>query len=117
MSETLFKEVHYTLGNLVADIGLGRIGLPDIQRPFVWSNAKVRELFDSMYRGYPVGYFLFWQTGAEGVDTKVIGDLNKQKVPSLLIVDGQQRSPEGTGMNRTEANRQVRAIREKIKNA
>ena len=91
MSETLFKEVHYSLGGLINDIGLGRIGLPDIQRPFVWANAKVRDLFDSMYRGYPVGYFLFWQTGAEGVDTKVIGDTNKQKAPSLLIVDGQQR--------------------------
>lgn len=91
MSDTLFKEVHYSLGSLISDIGLGRIGLPDIQRPFVWANAKVRDLFDSMYRGYPVGYFLFWQTGAEGVDTKVIGDANKQKTPSLLIVDGQQR--------------------------
>ena len=89
--ETLFKEVHYNLGGLINDIGLGRIGLPDIQRPFVWANAKVRDLFDSMYRGYPVGYFLFWQTGAEGVDTKVIGDASKQKAPSLLIVDGQQR--------------------------
>lgn len=91
MTDTLFKEVHYSLGGLISDIGLGRIGLPDIQRPFVWANAKVRDLFDSMYRGYPVGYFLFWQTGAEGVDTKVIGDTNKQKAPSLLIVDGQQR--------------------------
>lgn len=91
MTDTLFKEVHYSLGGLINDIGLGRIGLPDIQRPFVWANAKVRDLFDSMYRGYPVGYFLFWQTGAEGVDTKVIGDTNKQKTPSLLIVDGQQR--------------------------
>jgi hypothetical protein len=91
MTDTLFKEVHYSLGGLINDIGLGRIGLPDIQRPFVWANAKVRDLFDSMYRGYPVGYFLFWQTGAEGVETKVIGDTNKQKSPSLLIVDGQQR--------------------------
>jgi len=91
VTETLFKEVHYSLGSLISDIRLGRIGLPDIQRPFVWANAKVRDLFDSMYRGYPVGYFLFWQTGAEGVETKVIGDTNKQKVPSLLIVDGQQR--------------------------
>ena len=91
MTDTLFKEVHYSLGGLINDIGLGRIGLPDIQRPFVWANAKVRDLFDSMYRGYPVGYFLFWQTGAEGVDTKVIGDAHKQKAPSLLIVDGQQR--------------------------
>lgn len=91
MTETLFKEVHYSLGGLINDIGLGRIGLPDIQRPFVWANSKVRDLFDSMYRGYPVGYFLFWQTGAEGADTKVIGEANKQKTPSLLIVDGQQR--------------------------
>ncbi|WP_082091363.1 DUF262 domain-containing protein [Paracidovorax citrulli] len=91
MTDTLFKEVHYSLGSLINDIGLGRISLPEIQRPFVWADAKVRDLFDSMYRGYPVGYFLFWQTGAEGVETKVISDANKQKVPSLLIVDGQQR--------------------------
>lgn len=37
MSETLFKEVHYPLGALINDIGL-----PDMQRPFVWANAKVR---------------------------------------------------------------------------
>lgn len=91
MAETLFKEVHYTLGGLIHDIGLGRIGLPDIQRPFVWPNAKVRDLFDSMYKGYPVGYFLFWQTGAEDAGSKVIGADAKQKAPSLLIVDGQQR--------------------------
>ena len=91
MTDTLFKEVRYTLGGLVNGIGMGQIGLPDIQRPFVWSNAKVRDLFDSMYRGYPVGFFLFWETGAEGVETKVIGEANKQKTPSLLIVDGQQR--------------------------
>ncbi|GAA5175580.1 DUF262 domain-containing protein [Niveibacterium umoris] len=87
----MFKEVRYTLGGLVNGISMGQIGLPDIQRPFVWSNAKVRDLFDSMYRGYPVGFFLFWETGAEGVDAKVIGDTHKQKAPSLLIVDGQQR--------------------------
>lgn len=91
MSETLFKEVRYTLGGLVNGISMGQIGLPDIQRPFVWSNAKVRDLFDSMYRGYPVGFFLFWETGADGVETRVIGDTSKQKTPSLLIVDGQQR--------------------------
>ena len=91
MMDTLFKEVHYTLGVLIQDIGLGRIGLPDIQRPFVWSNAKVRDLFDSMFKGYPVGYFLFWQTGAFDSGNKTIGVDAKQKEPSLLIVDGQQR--------------------------
>ncbi|TVT50505.1 MAG: DUF262 domain-containing protein [Denitromonas halophila] len=91
MSERLFKEVNYTLGVLLNEIKLGVIGLPDIQRPFVWPNAKVRDLFDSMYKGYPVGYFLFWQTGADDVGTKGIGQDAKQKAPSLLIVDGQQR--------------------------
>lgn len=91
MNERLFKEVNYTLGVLLNEIKLGVIGLPDIQRPFVWPNAKVRDLFDSMYKGYPVGYFLFWQTGAEEVGTKGIGQGQKQKFPALLIVDGQQR--------------------------
>lgn len=70
MNERLFKEVNYTLGVLLSQIKLGVIGLPDIQRPFVWPNAKVRDLFDSMYKGYPVGYFLFWQTGADEVGAK-----------------------------------------------
>ena len=48
MSDTVFTEVRYSLGNLLNDIELGEIGLPEIQRPFVWKNAKVRDLFDSM---------------------------------------------------------------------
>lgn len=61
MSElkTCFKKVDYDLSGLLHYIEIGDIALPDIQRPFVWSNAKVRDLFDSMYRGFPVGYFLF----------------------------------------------------------
>jgi uncharacterized protein with ParB-like and HNH nuclease domain len=51
VSETLFKQVNYTLGSLIEFIGLGQIGLPDQQRPFVWKDSKVRDLFDSMYRG------------------------------------------------------------------
>ena len=90
MSTTLFKEVSYSLAVLVGNIQMGSIGLPDIQRPFVWKNAKVRDLFDSMYRGYPVGYFLFWENQV-GEKSKQIGANNHQKVPNLLIVDGQQR--------------------------
>ena len=51
MSETGFTKVDYDLGALVKFIALGEIGLPDIQRSFVWKNAKVRDLFDSLYRG------------------------------------------------------------------
>jgi hypothetical protein len=87
---TLFKEVNYNLTTLIQQIDLGVIGLPDIQRPFVWKDTKVRDLFDSMYKGYPVGYFLFWaNANIEG--TKGIGTVTKQKHPTLLIVDGQQR--------------------------
>lgn len=90
MSKPLFKEVSYSLSKLMDDVEMGEIGLPDIQRPFVWKNSKVRDLFDSMYQGYPVGYLLFWETDAEkGV--KQIGTYSHQKVPHLLIVDGQQR--------------------------
>lgn len=59
MSTTLFKKVDYSLSKLIHDIDHGDIGLPDIQRPFVWKPSKVRDLFDSMYRGFPVGYFFF----------------------------------------------------------
>ena len=87
---TLFKEVSYNLATLIQQIDMGIIGLPDIQRPFVWPDTKVRDLFDSMYKGYPVGYFLFW-ANANVEHTKGIGTSIKQKHPNLLIVDGQQR--------------------------
>ncbi len=87
---TLFKEVSYNLTTLIQQIDMGIIGLPDIQRPFVWPDTKVRDLFDSMYKGYPVGYFLFW-ANANVEHTKGIGTSAKQKHPNLLIVDGQQR--------------------------
>lgn len=87
---TLFKEVNYSLAKLIHDIDMGEIGLPEIQRPFVWPNTKVRDLFDSMYKGFPVGYLLFWSNGLGG-GHRQIGVNGKQKVPHLLIVDGQQR--------------------------
>jgi len=85
MSETVFTKVDYDLGALIKFIGLGEIGLPDIQRPFVWKNAKVRDLFDSMYKGYPVGYLLFWQNGL-AADTRTIGADTKQKPPRLVAI-------------------------------
>lgn len=90
MAQVLFRKVDYSLTKLVEDIDIGEIGLPDIQRPFVWPDKKVRDLFDSMYKGYPVGYLLFWENGLPG-EHRVIGTGEKQKAPRLLIVDGQQR--------------------------
>ena len=89
----VFKTTDYTIGKLVDDIEIGDIALPDIQRPFVWYRkiSKVRDLFDSIYRGYPIGYLLFWEN-ANRSDYKNIGfDEKKRKIPRFLIIDGQQR--------------------------
>jgi hypothetical protein len=93
MSElkTCFKKVDYDLSGLLHYIDIGDIGLPDIQRPFVWSNAKVRDLFDSMYRGFPVGYFLFWENATNGVGKQIGVGAKQHPVAHRLIVDGQQR--------------------------
>ena len=89
----VFKTTDYTIGKLIDDIEIGDIALPDIQRPFVWYKkiSKVRDLFDSIYRGYPIGYLLFWEN-ANRNDYKNIGfDEKKRKIPRFLIIDGQQR--------------------------
>jgi len=90
MATTLFKDTTYSVFGLMEDIKQGEVALPDIQRPFVWGASKVRDLLDSMYKGFPVGYLLFWETGVEA-GARQIGIDTKEKVPRLLIVDGQQR--------------------------
>ena len=87
---TLYRDTGYSLTHLIEDVKHGNIALPEIQRPFVWSATKIRALFDSMYRGYPVGTLLFWETGSD-VRTKQVGGGDVDKVAKLLIVDGQQR--------------------------
>jgi len=87
---TLYRDTGYSLTHLIEDIQHGNLALPDIQRPFVWSSTKIRDLFDSMYRGYPVGTLMFWETGAE-VGTRQVGGGERDRVAKLLIVDGQQR--------------------------
>jgi len=86
-----FKKVDLTLGDLLTYIDIGDVGLPDIQRPFVWSNAKIRDLFDSMYRGFPVGYLLLWRNATAPGARQIGLGAKEHRVPSLLIVDGQQR--------------------------
>ena len=90
MAITVFKDSSYNLSTLLEEIDRGEIALPDIQRPFVWKSTKVRDLFDSMYRGLPVGHLLFWATGAE-MGARRIGTHAHEAAPRLMIVDGQQR--------------------------
>jgi uncharacterized protein with ParB-like and HNH nuclease domain len=85
----IFKTVSWQVEQLVNYISTGSIQLPDLQRPFVWPATKVRDLFDSMYRGYPVGELMFWDVAAEG-ETRTIAT-QAQLGASHQIVDGQQR--------------------------
>ena len=83
----LFTTTNFPVTALIEEIDLGKIGLPELQRPFVWPNVNVRNLFDSLYRGYPAGFLLFWETGADA-GLKRISFKNDQTVPKLAIVDG-----------------------------
>lgn len=61
------------------------IAIPEIQRPFVWDAAKVRDLIDSLYQGYPIGYIVTWQNP----DVKLKdGTTSSGK---KILIDGQQR--------------------------
>ena len=93
MSSTLFKNVPSKVGDLVHDVMTGRIGLPDLQRPFVWKDNKVRELLDSMIKGYPIGYIMLWESPNDYETRKnSIGSNTKTyDEPKELVIDGQQR--------------------------
>lgn len=86
---SIFKTVSWDVSQLVSDIHSGKIQLPDLQRPFVWPSAKVRDLFDSMYRGYPVGELMFWDVAAQGESRALANDV--AFTGAHQIIDGQQR--------------------------
>jgi hypothetical protein len=77
---------------LVSDIENGKIRLPEMQRRFVWKSSRIRDLLDSLYRGYPSGTILLWETTDE-VPTQEFA-VSQQENPlqtTLLLLDGQQR--------------------------
>lgn len=63
----------------------GIIAIPEIQRPFVWDSTKVRDLIDSLYRGYPVGYIITWKSP----DIKLKDGARSEG--KQILIDGQQR--------------------------
>ena len=52
---------HHPIQTLLTWIELGEIAIPEIQRPFVWDASKVRDLIDSLYEGFPIGYLIAWR--------------------------------------------------------
>jgi len=77
---------------LVSMIERGELRLPEMQRRYVWRSTRVRDLLDSLYRGYPSGAILLWETDEEVPlqDFSVSQQSNPYKSTRLLL-DGQQR--------------------------
>lgn len=70
---------------LLSWIKSGEIAIPEIQRPFVWKSSKVRDLIDSLFKGYPVGYIITWKNSDIRLKD---GSLSAGK---KILIDGQQR--------------------------
>jgi len=51
---------NFAVDTILSDIKAGEIAIPEMQRPFVWDASKVRDLLDSLYKGFPVGYIIVY---------------------------------------------------------
>ena len=81
-----------TVDELVSKIERGELRLPEMQRRYVWRSSRVRDLLDSLYRGYPSGAILIWETD-EVVPQQAFA-VEQQSNPyakTQLLLDGQQR--------------------------
>lgn len=85
MSTQRYSVTPHPIETLLTWVKSGEIAIPEIQRPFVWEATKVRNLLDSLYRGYPVGYLIAWRNPTVKL---------KDGTPSAgkrILIDGQQR--------------------------
>lgn len=80
-----FEVNNVSISTLLGYVTDGTIAIPEIQRPFVWDTKKVRDLVDSLYKGYPVGYIITWKSA--NIKLKD-GSSSEGK---QILIDGQQR--------------------------
>jgi len=73
------------VSQVLADVRSDKIAIPELQRPFVWKTSQVRDLMDSLYNGYPVGYLITWQS----VGANLKG--GQVAAHQQILIDGQQR--------------------------
>ena len=81
-----------SVSELVNMVSRGELQLPEMQRQYVWRATRVRDLLDSLYRGYPSGLILAWRS-SEDVDTRdfAISTQTSESKTKMLLLDGQQR--------------------------
>ena len=85
MSTQRYTVTPHPIETLLTWVKSGEIAIPEIQRPFVWEPVRVRNLLDSLYQGYPVGYLIAWRNPTVKLKD---GTLSAGK---RILIDGQQR--------------------------
>ena len=80
-----FTNTSMSIRALLGLIEANDIAIPEIQRPFVWKRSQVRDLMDSLYKGYPTGYIILWKNH----DTKLKD--GRMSAGKKIVIDGQQR--------------------------
>lgn len=85
MATQRYSVTPHSIETLLAWVKSGEIAIPEIQRPFVWDATKVRNLLDSLYQGYPVGYLIAWRN-----PTVKLKD-GTSSAGKRVLIDGQQR--------------------------
>lgn len=85
MSTQRYSVTPHPIETLLTWVKSGEIAIPEIQRPFVWEATKVRNLLDSLYQGYPVGYLIAWRNPSVKLKD---GTTSAGK---RILIDGQQR--------------------------
>lgn len=85
MSTQRYSVTPHPIETILTWVKSGEIAIPEIQRPFVWEATKVRNLLDSLYQGYPVGYLIAWRN-----HTVKLKD-GTTSAGKRILIDGQQR--------------------------
>jgi hypothetical protein len=85
MSIQKYSVNQHLLETVLAWVNSGEIAIPEIQRPFVWDSTQVRDLMDSLYQGYPVGYLIAWKNPNVRLKDGSYSEGKK------ILIDGQQR--------------------------
>ncbi len=86
------SKIDTTVGQLVDMVGRGELRLPEMQRRYVWTSTRVRDLLDSLYRGYPSGTILVWETDLEQPTRDLaVPQAVTPFTSHKLLLDGQQR--------------------------
>src|ERR1041385_8389211 len=93
-----------TVEELVGMIERGELRLPEMQRRYIWRSTRVRDLLDSLYRGYPSGAILLWETDeAVPLQEFAVTQSTNPYQSTRLLLDGQQRLTSLSAVIRGEA--------------